>query len=258
MHNKINKNNNLLSSVIVCSNPISMEYTLRETILSISPISDEIILINADMPNKSEVNDVVNSLPHGVLKRITIYKVPWSYSLGKNEYWLLKSLAIGLASNPYILRLDADEVLLDTFDNYNKIRKAIEFGYDSYKFRVTHFWKDYNHIVDSNNHTMGYEWYDRRIYLFKNGNGYYENEYDICDSDGKVLTNSKNTSIQVMHYGHVRSKEVYLKKKNQIEKAYHSDWKELKDWNWDVVKFKKFEGEHPSIMENRTRKGIND
>lgn len=245
-----------LSVVTVCDKPISKEFYLLELLNSVIAIADEIIIINAgEQSSNTELSQIVNEFKNKHNNApIKIVSIPWQERGEKNTYWMWKSVGIYQASCDYVLRLDADEVLLDTKENHAKIIKAMRLGNNCYTFRVTHFWKDYMHIlsgknsVDNNNLV-----YTRRNYLFKNGLGYYENLYDICDVDGNNIS-STHTSIEVFHYGGVRKSEIYLNKKNQIEKAYHKEWQDLKKWNWETsADVLTYNGIHPSAMEKRIR-----
>ncbi len=252
-----------LSICLVCSNPITLDFSLKECLMSVSNVANEIILVNGDNEN-NEVSNILNkiSLEYGkhynkVFEdkgvNLKIINIPWKYdTLKKNVYWILKSIAIGQATSDYVMRLDADEVLHEK--DYDKIKQCLELSYDSYTFRTLHFWGDYNTLISGENpEDKGNKWYERRVYLFKNRLGYYENQNDIVDVDGNDL-NPKHTSITVFHYGHAREKEAYIKKKNLLEKSYHDDWNELIDWNWETgCTLTKFEGTHPFVMEDRIK-----
>lgn len=253
--------NPTLSVVTVCDKPISKEFYLLELLKSVYPIADEIVIIDAYpvVDDNSEVSELLFNFVIDLDKEdpppIRVYQMPWSENGKKNTYWMWKSAGIYQATCDYVLRLDADEVLLDTQENYDKIRKAMGLNHDCYTAKVKHFWKDYNHILTGRNSVDGGNpIYERRNYLFKNCLGYYENQFDICDLNGDPISADRlrHTGIEVFHYGGVRSNKVFLDKKNQIEKAYHDDWIDLIEWNWETSgQVIEYNGVHPKAMAER-------
>lgn len=242
-------------SVVTCvSNPISDEYYLSELINSVYAIADEIIIVNGD----NDDNELWQVIDKRYLDKIKIYHNPWEDRMGKKMYHLQKSIGISHATCDYVLRLDADEVLME--EDHHKVLKAIKLGYPVYYFRVLHFWGDYKHIKSGKNDTdKDNDWYNDRVYLFRN-NMQIADSHDKYGNytDNLVLENyepadtiAKRTSIRVFHYGHARSKNVYLKKKNKIERAFHPDWEDLADWEFDFSGTVVYDGEHPKAMMER-------
>jgi len=256
-----------LSIVTTVNNAISGEFYLKELIESVLPIANEIIVVNGDYRDNAYDNQGwrINSEVEQLLKcyfieyinnnLLKIYDNPWEGRMQKNMWWLQKSIAISHASCDYILRLDADEVLHE--DDLPKIKQAIELGYNSYTFKVLHFFRDFDHIKTGiNEDDNGKPWYNRKIYLFKNNLGYYDNDKDIVDFKGNNLE-PKHTSIKVFHYGHVRKLDTYLLKKNAIEKAHHpTDWIDLTldAFKWKMEGTELFNGNHPKVMSERMKK----
>jgi len=90
---------------------------------------------------------------------------------------------------------------------------------------------------------------------------YYNYAEEEKDREYKPLSHhseTKATSIETYHYGHVRSNKSYLEKKNNIERSYHPEWKDLKKWEWDMSGTSKFIGSHPKSMKERIERFKNE
>lgn len=255
-----------LSVALSCSNPISMDFPLKECIQSIVPIADEIIIVNGDkieFDSYGEVHQVLNDYFQHIEKIMRIYHLPWRDSFRKNMSLLSKTAAISQCTKDYILLLDADEVIHEK--DYERIKKCLEIGHDAYSFRTIHFYRDYDHYK-----VNGERWYNHRPKLFKNGLGIWDgyqswiSEWDeviIREYTADLVTwdyepvheFSKQTKIDIFHYGYTRKPEIMLKKQNNIEKRHHPDWKELDKWIWDMSDTKEFKGAHPEVMEERIK-----
>lgn len=271
-----------LSVVTTCNDAISNEYYLEELIRSVWDIATEIIILNGDDSinpdgpgvSQSETDDCIWSVFRRLgisedefSRKVKIHYNRYEPRLGAIMTRIQKSIAISHATESYVLLLDADEVIHE--NDHDKIRKCLELGHFAYATKTLHFYRDYKHIK------VGPGWYDFRTRLFKN-NSYVFDTHDhfgnySCDlvyanmhrEEGKRKFTSlmehpdkQLTSIEVFHAGHCRSKEVYLRKKNQIERAYHPDWVDLsvEDWDWDMSDTEVYEGDYPEALKERIEK----
>jgi hypothetical protein len=264
--------NKTLSIATYVSDPISQEFYLKELLLSVWDIADEIVLINGDTREKGfnvdgftlwgETEVILDQIwditeEHG-WEKLQEYRNPWRWRMRKSMGRIQRSLAISHCTSDYILLLDADEVIHEK--DLNKIREAISLGHDCYSLRTLHFYRDFEHIKKGPNASdPGQVWYDHRPKLFKNDLGIFDMHDNKGNYSGLVTFNgidcqeiSKKTSIEIFHYGHVRSKEAYADKQNKIEKSYHPEWKE-KEFDWDMSGTIEFKGTHPEVMEERIK-----
>jgi len=262
-----------LSICTYASDAKRLELPFKEVILSALPITDELIIINSDDNICDEVDDDLKELFYynDLYKKmftdgkIKIFDIPFPKRLRKNCYVMQRTNALMQASCDYILLLDGDEVLHE--NSYERIKLAMELGYDAYTFKVKHFWRDYNHFI------WGEWWYPQRPYLVKNNlgifdgyrswleNGKIKTEYtsDLTTWDYKpVMDFAKRTSIELFHYGYVRSDECMLNKYNEMETWFHDDNKsQKKEWDWNMSAYgttdlvERFEGIHPKVMKER-------
>ncbi len=257
-----------LSIATYCSNAISMEFYLKELIESVWEIADEIIVINCDKSEYDFESEVINLVSKNFPSKysegdyddkIKVFHLPWQWKMGKNMGRIARSVAISQAGCDFVLLLDADEVINEA-DHY-KIKQCIELGHDVYSFRTLHYFRDFNHVKSGKNKSdPGNEWYNYRPKLFRSGLGIFDmhdingNYSGLLSVDGiDCQTIAKKTSIEIHHFGHVRSKEVYIKKTNDIERSYHKEWKdiEVEDFEWDMSGTKIFEGTYPESMKER-------
>ena len=257
----------MLSICTVCSNPLSMDFPLKECLESAAGIADEIILINADdiypCDTVGEVNFVISSLSQDIKNKMKVYYLPWRDSFRKNMSSIEMSVAMSQCTGDYLIWLDADEVLHEK--NYEDINKLINIGHDAYSFRTIHFYKDYNHYKTPSGH-----WYNHRPKLVRNNlgissayqswieNGEIKREFtaDLVTWDYKpVHAFSKLTKIPIYHYGYVRDTDKMTKKQNAIEKRHHPDYKYVDKIKWDMKGIKEFKGTHPKPMLERIKNG---
>jgi hypothetical protein len=132
------------------------------------------------------------------------------------------------------------------------------------EFNTLHFYKDYTHII--NNCPDWKDLYNHKIYMVRNHkcihHGAIEMEADgHVDIHGKPIGGDQRllSNIRAFHYGHVRTKESYVKKYNKIE-GRHDGWKwkpiQPEDFEWlPDWKLCKFDRTHPKVMDERIAVG---
>ena len=263
-----------LSVVTTCSEAVSKEFYLKELIESVWEIADEVIVINGDPEqSNSHLSETYGLLWDNFAKdkdqyggkeigKIKIYRNPWQKRMGCMMGRLQRSLAISHASSDYIMLLDSDEIIHE--QDHDKIRKCLELGHIAYAWHTLHFYKDYNTVK-----IPGNGWYDYRANLFKNNSYIFDMHDSYSGYQGTVYAtmgdeerdrrylplishaDCKKTSIEVFHFGHVRSDKVYLQKTNEINKSYHPNWKNETKVKWDMENTEAFTGTHPEIMKER-------
>ncbi len=261
----MNNNKSTLSVAIACSDAISKEFYLKELINSVWDIADEIIVVDGDRvawdgeTEKLLINEFFSKrVDSGKMK---VFWNPWENRLGCIQTRLQKSIAISHCTSDYILLMDADEILFE--EDQSKILDVMKLGHLAYSTRTIHGYRDFNHIK------TGQDWYNYRSRLFKNNNfifdshdsmgGYncgliignmHDNESKRSFMNLSEHPDCKKTSIRIYHAGHIRNKNVYVKKKNWIEKSYHPNWKDIKtdEFEWDMKDTIKYEGNYPKTL----------
>ncbi len=266
-----------LSVVTTVSDAVSKEYYLKELIESVYDIADEIIVVNGDkwpglIPWKSETDKLISSIKAQYASdmknfiKIKVFHNDWEPRMGCMMGRLQRSLAISHATSDYVMLLDADEVLFE--QDHDKVRKCMDIGHIAYAWRTVHFYKDYNTIK-----IPGDGWYNYRFNLFKNNSYVYDMHSQDNGYQGTVYYNNaeqekdrkcyslashpdaKLTSIRAAHVGHVRSKKVYIKKTNDINRSYHPDRENINinNFAWDMLQTEKYNGDYPKALLSRMK-----
>ncbi len=145
--------------------------------------------------------------------------------------------------------LQGDEVISE--DEYQQIIHDINFahtnGYDAVSFRFLHFWQNHHQIA------INKKWYAHEIRAIKL-NTPIESWGDA--QSFRNYTKVYYSDAHIYHYGHVRKKENYQIKKEDILKLYHSEAK-LKKYQKrekkldSLTKCVPFWGHHPLLMKER-------
>ena len=245
-----------------CNDAIEQEATLFEGVFQALRFADEIIYVDG-----GSTDGTLEKVKEFALResRIKIYENPWEDRMRKAATLIQKNVALSHCTGDWCLLLDADEVYGE--DIVREIRKSIELANNGGRlavyFKTLHFYADYKHTCFKD--PIGdYNWYEGKIYAIRNNLGIHHGNAD-GDHDGFVYNDDKaisreetsRTNLTVFHYGHVRSLKVYLRKKNSIERRYHLNWKDLKEWGFAGVNderyFRRFEGKHPEIMSERIK-----
>lgn len=259
--------NKTLSVATYVDNPLSKEFYLKELIESVWNIADEIIVVNGDKEGRSPYSETYKLIydieeERNDFNKIKVYHNPWEWRMGKNMGRLQRSLAVSHCTKDYVLLLDADEIIHEV--DHDKIRKAMELGHDVYSFKTLHFYRHFYQILQGQNPSdPPNEFYVYRPKMFKNGLGildmhdYKGNYSGLITFDGRDCQEiSKRTSIRIFHVGHVRSKESYVRKTNDIERSYHPHHHDIKvdefDWPWQSACIP-YDGDYPKVLVSRIK-----
>jgi glycosyltransferase involved in cell wall biosynthesis len=262
-----------LSVATYCSEANSKEFYLGELVSSVYDLADEIVIVDGDSGDDCQTMNLIAALKEtfnnpqaNLADKIWAYYNPWEWRLGYAMGRIQRSIAISHCTSDWVILLDADEVLHEK--DFVKIKAAMkhgdEAGIDVFSFRTLHFYRDYHHIKSGPNPSdPGQVWYNHRPKMFRNNigifdmhdrNGNYSGLINRDKEDAQII--SAPTSIEVFHYGHVRSKYNYTRKTNEIERSYHPAWEDVnhEEFEWDMSGCIEFDGTHPHSMQKRIRK----
>lgn len=258
-----------LSVVTYVSNAVNGEFYLGELVSSVYDLADEIVIVDGDKGyDNRQTMTLISALKEKFEddrghNKIWAYYNPWEWKLGYAMGRIQRSVALSHASSDWVILLDADEVLHEK--DFDKIKEAMQYGHendvDVFSFRTLHFYRDYWHLKHGKNPSdSGNSWYNHRPKMFRNLQGIFDMHDKNNNYSGLITRDRRDcqeiasqTSIEVFHYGHVRTKEAYVHKTNLIENSYHPDWQNI-DWEtfeWDMRGTKDFEGTHPQAMQKR-------
>lgn len=247
-----------VSGFTIVRNAIKYDYPVAESIRSILPIVDEMIVSvgNSDDHTLRLIEELQSP-------KIKIIQSVWDDALREGGKLLSietnKALQATATDSDWRFYIQADEVLHEQYlDIVQKamIEHANHAAVDGLLFDYTHFYGSYAYVANSP------RWYQKEIRVIKNNPA-------ICswgDAQGfRKKTHSsmrklhvKPVAARIYHYGWVKEPAAQQRKQETFHKMWHSD-----DWvNDNVVKadeydysiidsLEPFTGTHPAVMQQR-------
>jgi len=250
-----------ISVYTMTTNSIENEFTTIEGIKSALLFADEVVVLDGGSSDNTleKVREIGDP-------RVKIYQNKWLHSLGKAMYAIQKSLALGYCTGDWCVLMDADEVYHEEDAKVIKrLPDVVASNIVAIKFNTLHFYKSFEYVL--NGCPDWKDLYTDKIYMVRNDWGIHHGavEYDPdmhVDNNGKLIPEEDTilVNVRVFHYGHVRTKKVYIDKYNRIERAFHG--KEYKDMTAEEFKMLEeskltsYEGTHPKVMEDRIAAGL--
>lgn len=234
-------------------NGIKFDYPFRESILSVLPLVDEMIVNVPDSEDETlkAVKDI-NS------PKIRIIQTNWNGDIPSGGKILSHhtNLALKECSGDWCLYIQADEIISE--QDHCKIKKAMEENFvdkriDGLLFDYVHFYGSYDCVAAARN------WYRNEVRIIRNK----QNIVSFADAQGfRYKDDSKipvaYTGARVYHYGWVRPIESMRTKTIAMDRLWHGTKKdeENKDLEYKSSQYglKKFKDKHPEIMKDRIKK----
>lgn len=251
-----------ISVYTTTTNAIEGEFTAVESIRSALGFADEVIVIDGGSIDSTLTNIcLIND------HRIRVFNNQWLHTIGTGMYPINKSLGMGRCTSEWCILMDSDEVFHES--DYERIRTIPEHVGDNIvavEFNTLHFYRDYYHLLNGCS-----EWkdlYTKKIYMVRNGLGIHHGSvggdpdaHVMCDGSPIPRDRVLTANVSVFHYGHVRSREYYLKKTAQLHGHFNGkdiDYQKLdKEFKWvPWEKLSTFSGDHPKVMKERIAAGI--
>jgi hypothetical protein len=247
-----------VSGFTIARNVVKADYPIKEAIMSILSLCDEIIV--AVGKSEDSTLEYIKSIDSDKIK---IIETIWDDSLREGGRVLADETNKALkAINPkasWCIYIQADECLHEK--DYAHLKQMMQVyksndNIDGLLFNYNHFYGTYDYLADSRG------WYKREVRIIKNK----PEIFSYKDAQGfRKLNNQKlsvaQTQASVYHYGWVKHPKLQLEKLKQARKLWHSDdflEKEYKDeLEFDfssIDSLKRFEGIHPQIMFDRISK----
>lgn len=239
-------------------NAVLNDYPITESIRSVLPVVDEMIVSVGDSEDETErlIRDI-NS------PKIRIIHSVWDLTIrtGGNVLAVETNKAMKKVSpdTDWILYLQADEVI---HEKYHEVIKAAAEKYkdnkkvDGLLFRYLHFYATYDYVGDSRS------WYNCETRLIKNDNSIRS----FKDAQGFRRNGEKIRVVPidafVYHYGWVKSPRKMKQKQKNVNRFWNEDSEEYEAYmasedEFDFTQFdslRKFEGTHPAPMLDRIAK----
>ncbi len=234
-------------------NAIKYDYPIVESILSILPVCDEVVVA----VGKSE-DGTLQMIKNINSDKIRIVETEWDLSLREGGKVLAvetdKALAAIAPDTDWCFYIQGDEVVHEQY--LDTIKSAMQEWKDDKRvegllFKYKHFYGSYDYIGDSR------RWYRREIRIVRYGIGAqsYRDAQGFRINDRKLKV--KEIEAYIYHYGWVKPPEKQSAKQQSFNKFWHNDEvveKKYTDAPFDYSQIdylKIFEGTHPKIMQPR-------
>ena len=192
-----------ISGFSFVSNAVTLDYPVRESLASLLPVVDELVVVVAQGESDDGTRAAVESLGDS---RLRIIDAEWDLTRGALAYSDLTNLALEACTGDWCLYLQADEVLHE--DDLPGLRARCEALHldrrvQGMLFEYLHFFGDYGHVQ------RGQGWYPREVRLVRNR----AEIRSVRDAQSFRLVSGRRLTVahsgaRVFHYGWARHPEV--------------------------------------------------
>ncbi len=238
----------------IVRNGIKYDYPVVESIKSILPLCDKIIVAVGD--SEDGTLDLIKNIDPD---KIVIIETIWDDTLREGGRVLAVETNKAMDAIPddfdWCIYIQADEVIHQ--NSFPAIQNAMNEWLkvpevEGLLFKYHHFWGTYDYIG------INRQWYKHEIRVIRNDKRIrsYRDAQGFRKNDRKLKV--KPVDAYIYHYGYVRSPAIMKKKMKDFSELYHTD-EELKkeilkinNFNYDDADaVKRFMGSHPSVMAKR-------
>ena len=245
-----------ISGFTIIKNAVKNDYPIKEAILSILPVVDEMIVSVGDSDDDTE--SLIRSINS---EKIKIVHSVWDPAIKTGGSILAvetnKAFEHIAPDSDWAFYIQGDEVV------HEKYHAAIRAAAEKYKddkavdgllFNYLHFYGTYDYVGDSR------RWYHKEVRIIRNDKtiSSYKDAQGFRKQGKKIRV--KKIDAFIYHYGWVKSPQQMLQKqKNTVE-----FWSDQQEWNSsiqsqqvfdfsDFDSLEKFSGTHPSVMLQRVK-----
>lgn len=251
----------LISGFTFIKNGLTLGYPIRESIESIEPLCDEVVInVGFDDPNLVEDDGTYEYLrQHFTHPKFKFLKNWWDPSLKKEGRILSQqtNLALEACTGKYCQYIQGDEALHQ--DDLSLIHDQVlelenQPEIDGLIFNYLHFYGS----VDFIKYTRTI--YRREVRLIRNGKGIKS----WLDAQGFRLSDdtkmqAKLISARVFHYGWARQEQIMDTKIQKFSELYHGDSYQHQKFEYKKIwGLKKYIGTHPQVMKKWIEENRND
>jgi len=242
-----------ISGFSFARNAVALDYPLREALLSILPVVDELVVAVASTVPDDGTRAVVEALDD---PRVRIVDGVWDASRRQAIYAELTNLALDACSGDWCLYIQADEVMHE--DDLPALRARCEGLLDDGRvegllFDYLHFFGDYGHVQD------GHGWYRKEIRIVRGGLGIRS----VRDAQSFRYPDQRRITVaparaRVFHYGWVREprrmqekvREFWLHRMPPDQVETELGGREEFDYG-PLGRLRRYAGSHPAVMAGR-------
>jgi hypothetical protein len=245
-----------ISGFTIVRNVVLNDYPAVESICSILPVVDEMIVLIGNSEDNTE--EFIRSIPSD---KIRIYHSVWDDNLKKGGQVLAvetdKAFQYISPDSDWAFYIQADEVIHEKY--HDIIRKTAALYKDDKRvegllFNYLHFYGTYDYVGDSR------KWYHKEVRIIRNdmGIGSYRDAQGF--RRGSIKINVKPVDAAVYHYGWVKNPRKMKEKLKKVQEFWLDSINEPANIErvageiFDFAQFdslKLFEGEHPAVMKKR-------
>ena len=242
-----------ISGFSFARNAVKLGYPLREALLSILPVVDELVVAVAPGDADDDTAGLVASIGDA---RVRIVEGVWDERRRQRAYADLTNLALERCTGDWCLYVQADEVVHE--DDHARIRERCTELLDDRRieallFDYLHFFGDYRHLQ------TGHGWYRREIRVVRNGLGIrsVRDAQSFRYPDQRRLTVA-HSRARIFHYGWARHPRTMLSKDREFLShrkgaeevdAIVGDAEEM-DFG-PLGRLRVYDGTHPRVMAER-------
>ncbi len=237
-------------------NAIRFDFPIKEALLSILPLCDEIVVAVGDCTDGTR--ELVQSI-HPT--KIKIIDTVWNNTLTTGGVVLAeetnKALKIIGDDSDWLIYIQGDEIFHEA--DYTAIKNAMEQykedkRVDGLLFKYRHFYGSYDYVATSS------RWYKNEIRIIKNN----KSIYSYKDAQGFRKGNNEKLNVKaidayVHHYGWVKEPKIMMNKRKEGVKFWEGEKyteafeaKNLGDFNYGEIDIlEKFYGAHPLVIQQK-------
>jgi hypothetical protein len=246
-----------ISGFTFVRNAIKNDYPVVESICSILPVVDEMIVLVGNSEDDTE--KLIRSIPS---EKLRIHPSVWDESLKKGGQVLAvetdKAFQYVSPDSDWAFYIQADEVVHEKY--HDIIRKTAEQHQDNKRvegllFNYLHFYGTYDYVGDSR------KWYHKEVRIIRNDKSIHAYRDAQGFRRGSEKIRVKPVEATVYHYGWVKNPRKMKEKLKDLLVSYWADAidepanierasGELFDFN-QFDSLKHFNGEHPEVMKKR-------
>jgi glycosyltransferase involved in cell wall biosynthesis len=230
-----------------------LDYPFIESIKSILPICDEVIVVVGKSDDDTREQIMAMNEP-----KIKIIDTVWDPALRTGGQILAQQTNIALdhITGDWGLYIQADEIVHERY--LPKIKEAAQKylndpEVEGLLFAYRHFYGSYDYVG------LSRDWYRHEIRVVRNK----PEIRSYKDAQGFRINNKRKLNVkaidaEMFHYGWVRSPTAQQKKKEQMQPLWHDDeWMQQNVYGGDKFRYNRrewltlFEGTHPEVMLKR-------
>jgi glycosyltransferase involved in cell wall biosynthesis len=242
-----------ISGFSMARNAISLDYPLVESIRSLLPLCDEVVV--AVGRSEDDTLERVRALGDARVRVIETVWDPAHFVHGAVNA-VQTNIALEACRGEWCVYLQADEVLHE--EDIPALRAAIERAgpderVEGLLFDYLHFWGSYDRIQTA------HHWYRHEVRAIRNGRGIRSwKSAQGFRLDGRKLR-VRRSGARIFHYGWVRHPLRMKRKQIALDSVHHdADWVKRRhpdaasafDYG-DLRALARFRGTHPAVMRER-------